>query len=113
MVGLACGTPNPLAWPIIRNFSTMFMSCSDSVAARGIRLLANPIKKDPKIVSGESGAASIGAFSLLKGGEFEEVKKIIGIDKKSILLFFNTEGNTDPINYGEILWDGKYRIPTL
>lgn len=111
MVGLACGVPNPIAWPIIRDFSTMFVSCNDAVAARGVRILANPVRRDPKVVSGESGAAGIGAFSLLMGDEFEEVKEVLGLNEDSVVLFFNTEGDTDPVNYGEIIWNGKYRMP--
>ena len=112
MVGLACGVPNPIAWPIIRDFSTMFVSCDDAVAARGVRILANPVRRDEKIISGESGAAGIGAFSLLMGDEFKEVKEVLGLNKDSVVLFFNTEGDTDPVNYGEIIWNGKYRMPT-
>ncbi|WP_245611941.1 diaminopropionate ammonia-lyase [endosymbiont 'TC1' of Trimyema compressum] len=111
MVGLACGVPSPIAWPIIRDFSTMFVSCNDAVAARGVRILANPARRDPKVVSGESGAAGIGAFSLLMGDEFKEVKEALGLNEDSVVLFFNTEGDTDPVNYGEIIWNGKYRIP--
>ena len=113
MVGLACGVPSPIAWPIIRDFSEMYISCDDAVAARGVRIFANPLGRDPKIVSGESGAAGIGAFSLMMGLEdFEEVRKVLGLDENSVVLFFNTEGDTDPVNYGEIIWNGKYRMPS-
>lgn len=113
MVGLACGVPSPIAWPIIRDHSEMFLSCSDAVAARGVRIFANPLRDDPKIVSGESGAAGIGAFSLMMGLEdLEEVRRVLGLDENSVVLFFNTEGDTDPINYGEIIWNGKYRMPS-
>lgn len=111
MVGLACGVPNPVAWPVIRDFSTIFTSCNDEVAARGVRILANPVRKDPKVISGESGAAGIGAFSLLMGDEFGEIKEVLGLNEDSVVLFFNTEGDTDPVNYGEIIWNGKYRMP--
>ena len=111
MVGLACGVPNPIAWPIIRDFSTMFVSCNDAVAARGVCILANPVRRDPKVVSGESGAAGIGAFSLLMGDEFEKAKEVLGLNEESVVLFFNTEGDINPVNYGEIIWNGKYRMP--
>ncbi|MDD2371915.1 MAG: diaminopropionate ammonia-lyase [Firmicutes bacterium] len=113
MVGLACGVPSPLAWPIIRDFSEMYLTCDDAVAARGVRIFANPLKRDPKIVSGESGAAGIGAFSILMGlDDLQEVREVLGLDENSVVLFFNTEGDTDPVNYGEIIWNGKYRMPT-
>lgn len=113
MVGLACGVPSPIAWPIIRDFSEMYLTCDDAVAARGVRIFANPVKRDPKIISGESGAAGIGAFSIIMGLEdLEEVREVLGLDENSVVLFFNTEGDTDPVNYGEIIWNGKYRMPS-
>lgn len=113
MVGLACGVPNPIAWPIIRDFSEMYLTCDDAIAARGVRIFANPLKDDPKIVSGESGAAGIGAFSILMGLEdLSEIREVLGLDENSVVLFFNTEGDTDPVNYSEIIWNGKYRMPT-
>jgi diaminopropionate ammonia-lyase len=36
----------------------------------------------------------------------------LGLDENSVVLFFNTEGDTDPVNYGEIIWNGKYRMPS-
>ena len=114
MVGLACGVPSPIAWPIIRDNAEMYVSCDDAVAARGVRIFANPVGDDTKIVSGESGAAGIGVFSLLMGlDDFDEVRKVLGLDENSVVLFFNTEGDTDPVNYGEIIWNGKYRMPSM
>lgn len=111
-VGLACGTPNPLAWPILRDYSSMFLSCDDVIAARGVRILANPVGDDPKVVSGESGAIGVGALSLImRNEELKQVRDALNLNENSIVLFFNTEGDTDPVNYGEILWDGKYRLP--
>jgi diaminopropionate ammonia-lyase len=60
MAGLACGEPNIVAWRLLRDYSEMFVSCPDWVAARGMRLLGNPYKDDPKVVSGESGAVTAG-----------------------------------------------------
>ena len=37
-----------------------------------------------------------------------ELKEDLAIDSDSTLLFFNTEGATDPENYREIVWHGKY-----
>ena len=36
-----------------------------------------------------------------------ELKQELAIDADSTLLFFNTEGATDPENYREIVWHGK------
>ena len=38
----------------------------------------------------------------------EKIKQAMNIGPDSKLLVFNTEGATDPVNYREILWYGKY-----
>ncbi|QRN85080.1 diaminopropionate ammonia-lyase [Clostridia bacterium] len=113
MVGLACGVPSPMAWEILRDFSDLFVTCDDTIAARGVRVLANPLGNDQKIVSGESGAVGIGLLSLMmRNEEFATIREELDLNESSEVLFFNTEGDTDPVNYGEILWDGKYRLPS-
>ncbi len=113
MVGLACGVPSPIAWDILKDFTDMFVSCDDTIAARGVRVLANPLADDEKIISGESGAVGIGLLSLMmRNEEFDNMRHALELDQDSVVLFFNTEGDTDPVNYGEILWDGKYRLPS-
>ena len=61
MAGLCCGTPSPGAWPIIRDGADIFMTVEDHDARRAMRLYANPIGSDQRIVSGESGAATLAA----------------------------------------------------
>ncbi|OPJ55241.1 diaminopropionate ammonia-lyase [Alkalithermobacter paradoxus] len=111
MVGLACGEPNPIGWNILRDFSDMYISSSDHAAARGMRILANPIGNDEKIVSGESGAIGIGILSLIMQDEnYKEIKEKLGLNENSTVLVFSTEGDTDPVNYRKVLWDGKYEL---
>jgi diaminopropionate ammonia-lyase len=51
----------------------------------------------------------IGLLDLLVNhSAFTEIKKKLDIGPDSKLLFFNTEGATDPVNYRNILWYGKY-----
>ncbi len=109
MAGLACGEPNPITWEILRDFASLYVSCPDYVSARGTRILANPIGEDKKVISGESGSVGIGLFSvLMKKPQFQELRDSIGLNEESVVLFFNTEGDTDPENYRKIVWDGKY-----
>lgn len=109
MAGLSCGEPNPIAWDIVRDFSTGYISCDDFVAANGIRILANPLEGDDRIEAGESGAVGIGLLDLLVNrSDFTELKQKLQIGPDSNLLFFNTEGATDPENYRKIVWYGKY-----
>jgi len=109
MAGLACGVPNMLAWDILRDFSFAFISCEDYFAARGMRVLANPLGNDPRIISGESGAVGAGLLSLIMDNpELKPVKDVLGFDQDSVVLIFSTEGDTDPDHYREIVWDGKH-----
>jgi diaminopropionate ammonia-lyase len=112
MAGLACGEPNPFAWNILRDFTSAYIRCDDFVAANGIRILANPLKGDDPVESGESGSVGVGLLDLLANNpDFGPLKQILKIGPDANLLFFNTEGATDPENYQEILWHGKFPSP--
>ena len=65
MAGLACGEPNTIGWDILRNHVSAFISCPDWVSAKGMRMLAAPVKGDPSVISGESGAVGWELFLLL------------------------------------------------
>lgn len=109
MAGLACGEPNPIAWEILRDFPSCYVRCDNYVSANGMRILANPVTGDRPVEAGESGAVGLGLLELLANHRaFAELKQTLEIGTDSQLLFFNTEGATDPINYQEILWYGKY-----
>lgn len=109
MAGLACGEPVTVGIDVLRNCADYFVSCPDYFAADGMRVLAATAKGDEKIVSGESGAAGFGAaFEMLTDPELEGVKKELGIDEDSVLLFISTEGDTDKENYKRIVWNGGY-----
>ena len=109
MVGLACGEPNPLSWEILRDIPNAYVSCGNSVAANGMRILANPLGGDTSVEAGESGAVGIGLMELLANHTgFETLKDDLEIGPDSTLLCFNTEGATDPVNYQKIIWHGKY-----
>ena len=109
MAGLACGVPNTISWEILKNHVDYFASCPDWVAAKGIRLLGNPLYGDTRIISGESGAVGMGLLAALSMyDEYTELRTQIGLDENSVILLFNTEGNTDPQIYREVVWDGEY-----
>lgn len=109
MVGLACGEPSLIAWPILRDFPCCYVSMDNYVAANAVRILANPLDGDPAIRAGESGPVGIGLTDLLVNHPaFAELKAALEIGSDSSLLFFCTEGVTDPENYREIVWHGKY-----
>lgn len=108
MAGLACGEPSTIGWEIIKEYVENYLSIPDYVAAYGMRVLGNPLGKDKKIISGESGAAPLGAVSKIMTEEkLEDIKVKLQLDKNSVVLLFNTEGDTDRKNYRDIVWDGK------
>jgi diaminopropionate ammonia-lyase len=107
MAGLNCGEPNITSWDILRNHVTCFISAEDSVARRGMRMLGNPIKGDPQVVSGESGAASFGALAtIMEQEEYAELRRELELNESSRVLCFSTEGDTDPERYKRIVWEG-------
>jgi len=109
MAGLACGEPNTIGWDILRNHADAFLSCPDWVSAKGMRMLAAPVKGDPAVTSGESGAVGMGVVSTLMTDEsYKELKEALGLDRSSRVLMFSTEGDTDPENYRKIVWGGEY-----
>jgi diaminopropionate ammonia-lyase len=112
MAGLACGEPIEEGWEILRDFADTFTMCPDYVTARGMRILANPLGEDEKVVSGESGAVGTGLLSLIMENEgLGEIRDRLGLNENSTVLVFSTEGATDPVNYRKVVWDGKYGLP--
>lgn len=108
MAGLACGEPNIVGFEILKNYATAFLSCPDYVAAKGMRVLAAPLKGDTPVMSGESGAVPLGTvFSILKDDYYAELRKELKLDENSRILMFSTEGDTDPDKYKNIVWNGE------
>ncbi|MEG2480399.1 MAG: diaminopropionate ammonia-lyase [Clostridia bacterium] len=108
MAGLACGEPNTISWDILRNHVDAFVSCPDFVSAKGMRMLGCPVKGDPQVVSGESGAVGMGLVAtLMQDDEYRELRQALELNAKSRVLMFSTEGDTDPENYKAIVWDAK------
>jgi diaminopropionate ammonia-lyase len=85
MAGLACGEPSPVAWQILRRTADCFVTCPDYVAAKGMRIYATPL---------------VG-----------ELRDYLQINRDSTLLFINTEGNTDPVHFRQIIWEGANPVP--
>lgn len=106
--GLACGEPNTISWDILRNHVDVFVSAPDWVAELGMRMTAAPLKGDKPIVSGESGAVPFGTVAaIMTMDAYKELRDALGLGKDSKVLCFSTEGDTDPIRYKEIVWEGK------
>ena len=109
MAGLACGEPCSIGWNVLKNYADFFISCPEYVAANGMRILGNPLGKDDRVISGESGAAAFGAVAeIMKNPKLANMKEALGLDENSRVLCFSTEGDTDKENYKAIVWEGKY-----
>lgn len=109
MAGLACGEPNKIGYDVLINYSDNFVSCPDYVTAKGMRVMGNPIKNDKKIISGESGAVTLGLVTeIMSNKNLEWLKKELKLDENSRILCFSTEGDTDKESYKDIVWNGKY-----
>ena len=97
MAGLACGEGNTIA------------SCPDWMSAKATRIYANPLENDPHIISGESGSVPLGlAYTALHDEDAKDLKEALKLDENSNILVISTEGDTDPVRYREIVWDGLY-----
>ena len=112
MAGLACGDPSPIALGILNDNANIFVQMPDYVAARGMRILSCPLTGDPFIISGESGAVTLGALFTLKNPNCpEDLAKALALDEHSNILMINTEGNTDPVQFRKVIWDGLDPVP--
>ena len=109
MAGLACGEGNTIGWAILKNHVTVFASCPDWMSAKATRIYANPLENDPHIISGESGSVPLGlAYTALHDEDAKDLKAALKLDENSNILVISTEGDTDPVRYREIVWDGLY-----
>lgn len=112
MAGLACGDPSPIAWNILRDFSDAFVISPDYVAAKAMRVYGLPLEGDPFIVSGESGAVTLGVLMFTMClPENLSLRKYLDINNNSQILLINTEGNTDPDDFRQVVWEGSNQVP--
>mgnify|MGYP000096228999 CR=1 FL=1 len=105
-----CGEPCSVGWKEIRAAASHYFRIEESVAADGVRVLSSPLENDPRVLSGESGAAGFGtAFELLfHKAQYQEEISSLGLNSESVLCFCNTEGVTDRKNFLKIVWEGAF-----
>ncbi|MDD7061262.1 diaminopropionate ammonia-lyase [Porcincola intestinalis] len=107
MAGLACGEPCEIGWDLFRNHATGFISGEDRMTLRGMRMLAGCFRDDPHITSGESGAATFGALATIMMEDcYSDIRRELGLGPDSTVLCFSTEGDTDPVHYKQVVWEG-------
>jgi diaminopropionate ammonia-lyase len=101
MAGLACGEVSLLAWQVLERGAAAFCAIPDAAAVEGMRLLAGPTGGDPAIVAGESAVAGLAAALLAL--QDPEARASLGLGPDSRLLFFGSEGDTDPALYQQLV----------
>ena len=109
MAGLACGEPCTIGWKVLHDHADNFVSCPDYTAAKGMRVLGNPLPGDTRVISGESGAATLGLVAeVMQNESLDWLREQLQLDEHSRVLCFSTEGDTDRENYRRIVWDGLH-----
>ena len=62
----------------------------------------------------DSGIPGVGMgliAAIMETDEYKDLRDFLGLDRFSQVLMFSTEGNTDPMKFRKVLWDGEY--PTV
>ncbi len=101
MAGLSCGEPSELAWEILAEEASDFLTIPESVVAPAVRLLARPLEGDQAIEAGESAVAGLAALILAR--QKPEISAKLGLDAGSRVLLIGSEGVTDPVIFTAIM----------
>lgn len=104
MAGLSCGQPSELAWAILAEEASDFLTLPESLVAPAMRLLARPLEGDPVIEAGESAIAGLAA--LIAARQDANLSAKLGLDAGSRVLLIGSEGVTDPAIFAAIM-DGR------
>lgn len=101
MAGLSCGEPSPLAWEILDEEASDFLTIPESIVAPTVRLLARPLAGDPAVEAGESAVAGLAA--LIAARSDADLSAKLGLDTASRVLLIGSEGVTDPAIFRMIM----------
>jgi len=70
------------------------------------------LKGDPMVVSGESGAVTLSTLKhIMLDSKLAKLKEQLRLDENSKVLLINSEGNTDPLNFRKVVWEGSKPLP--
>ncbi|MBT3142529.1 MULTISPECIES: diaminopropionate ammonia-lyase [Roseobacteraceae] len=100
MAGLSCGEPSEMAWDILREEATDYVTIPDSVVGPTMRLLARPLRDDPVVEAGESAVAGLAALIAAQAGT---TGATLGLDSTSRVLLIGSEGITDPEIFAAVM----------
>ena len=101
MAGLSCGEPSEMAWAVLAQEASDYLTIPDSVVAPTVRLLAQEATGDPKVEAGESAVAGLAALIAVQ--KHPVLGAALGLGETSRVLLFGSEGVTDPEVFREIM----------
>lgn len=101
MAGLSCGEPSQMAWEILDQEASDFITIPDSIVAPTVRLLARPQGSDPVVEAGESAVAGLAA--LIAARQSPELSETLGLNAQSRVLLIGSEGVTDLKIFAQIM----------
>lgn len=101
MAGLSCGAPSAIAWAILDEEASDFLTIPDAVIGPTMRRLERPIGHDPVIRAGESGVAGLAAAIL--ACRSERMRHALDLDERSSILTIGSEGITDPVIHRQMM----------
>ena len=104
MAGLSCGEPSALAWEILSEEVSDFLTIPEGLVAPAMRLMAEPISGDPAVETGESGIAGLAGF--IGAAVQDDLRRACGLDGDSRVLLIGSEGVTDRTVYERVLGEG-------
>jgi diaminopropionate ammonia-lyase len=77
-----------------------------------MRVYGVPLQDDPVIVSGESGAVTLGAVMfIMEHADAHGLRDELGLNEESQVLLINSEGNTSPDEFRSVVWEGGIPVP--
>lgn len=97
MAGLSCAEPSQIAWQILADEASDFLTIPESVVAPAVRLMASPFDGDPALEVGESAIA--GLAGLICAATQNPLRRNVGLDKSSRVLLIGSEGVTDRASF--------------
>ncbi|WP_240336650.1 diaminopropionate ammonia-lyase [Tropicibacter sp. Alg240-R139] len=101
MAGLSCGEPSPMAWEILSQEASDYLTIPDSIVAPTVRMLACPQNGETPIEAGESAVAGLAA--VIAACQTADLKADLGLNDASRILLIGSEGVTDPEIYARIM----------
>ncbi|MDA5095336.1 diaminopropionate ammonia-lyase [Aliiroseovarius sp. KMU-50] len=108
MAGLSCGEPSEMAWEILAEEASDFLTIPDNIVPPTVRLLARPEFGDEAVEAGESAVAGLAALIAVRQNAGLSAK--LGLDAGSRVLLIGSEGVTDAAIFAAIMAENEKGI---